>query len=209
MISSALQQLLSIASRPLGSSADIRVKLGESPAEKELEDMLSRLNGFYAFESALHVFPAGPAENNLDLERWNSPGLWREAYKDMTNGHLFFAEDLFGMQFSIKEGSVMTFDPETGEAEFLAGGLERWAEMVLSDESLTGFPIAHSWQLLHGRVPAGMRLIPKRPFVLGGEYSVDNLYLLNAVEGMRLRAEIATQVRYLPDGSVVELEIEN
>jgi hypothetical protein len=48
-----------------------------------------------------------------------------------------------------------------------------------------------------------MRLIPKQPFVLGGPFSIENLYLGDAAEGMRLRAEIARQLEHLPDGARV------
>jgi hypothetical protein len=51
-----------------------------------------------------------------------------------------------------------------------------------------------------------MRLLPKLPFVLGGEYNLDNLYLANSVEGMRFRGSIARQIQNIPDGNKVVLK---
>ncbi len=36
---------------------------------------------------------------------------------------------------------------------------------------------------------------------------MENLYALNAVEGMRVRADVAGQTRHLPDGTVVRLKV--
>jgi hypothetical protein len=49
--------------------------------------------------------------------------------------------------------------------------------------------------------------MPKIPFVLGGKYSLDNLYALAAVSGMKTRGNIARQIKDLPDGSRVEFRI--
>jgi len=169
--------------------------------------MLGRLNGFYAFESALHVFPSGTTER-MNLELWNDPDLWRRDYDDMTDGLLFFAEDLFGGQFVLLDAGVGTFDPETGDVEVIAGDLVSWAAALLGDAGLlTGHPIAHEWQVRHGALVEGQRLVPKLPFVTGGAFEVDNLYSADAVEGMRARGSLAVQIRDLPDGAKIRYRI--
>jgi hypothetical protein len=50
-------------------------------------------------------------------------------------------------------------------------------------------------------------LIPKVPFVLGGEYSVDNLYDADAVSALLYRGDVAAQIRHLPDGATVKLRV--
>ena len=90
----------------------------------------------------------------------------------MAEGLLFFAEDAFGGQFALRDEHVVTFDPETGEAQALASSIEDWADQLLADfEFLTGQPLAHDWQARNGALPPGERLVPKVPFVLGGEYA--------------------------------------
>lgn len=206
-VGSRLDKLLSVAGSAL-TAATVEVPSSAGRLGEELLGMLSRLNGFYAFESALHVRAGGPAAGEPSLQEWNADGLWRDAYDGMADGHLFFAEDVFGGQFSIKDDCVFTFDPETGEGGPFASSLEEWADHVLFDyEVLTGFHVAHDWQQRHGSLPAGSRLVPKRLFVLGGEYSAENLYVLDAAESMRYRAEIAVQIRDLPEGASVIVKV--
>ncbi len=190
-------------SEMLGSS----LRLAGSLADQLLR-MLCQRNGFYALESALHVFPTHSSQNEIGIFDWNESALWRSGYKGMADGCLFFAEDVFGGQFCIKDSKVYTFDPETGLLEYLADDIESWVKMLLSDyEVLTGYPLAHQWQKQNGRLPAGKRLLPKVPFVLGGEFVLDNLYLADAVEGMRFRADIANQIKDLPAGAQIRLNI--
>lgn len=68
---------------------------------------------------------------------------------------------------------------------------------------LTGHSLAHAWQVRHGRLEEGERLVPRRPFVLGGAYAVDNLQPMSAVRAMKTRAALARQVCMLPDGTGV------
>ena len=71
----------------------------------------------------------------------------------------------------------------------------------------TGYEQAHEWQQKSGRLRDGVRLIPKTPFILGGDYSVENLFALDAVKGMRYRADIWKQIRDLPDGTPIQLKV--
>jgi hypothetical protein len=93
---------------------------------QELLALLSQRNGFYAFESALHVFPLGSRAGVIDLETWNTQTLWRFEFGDLADGLLFFAEDIFGMQFAIRGDRIYSFDPETAEVEFLADSISQW-----------------------------------------------------------------------------------
>ena len=210
-MSSSLQKLIEIAGPRL---SDVRPSLPvelESQAGQmadELLGMLFQKNGFYAFESALHVFPSETTPDEIGLGDWNAPDCWRHSFDGMADGCAFFAEDVFGGQFALRSGGVYQFDPETGDQELLASDLESWAEALLKDyEVLTGYPLAHEWQEEKGALLAGERLLPKVPFVLGGDFSFSNLYLLDATEGMQLRGTIATQIRDLPDGAQVKIEV--
>jgi hypothetical protein len=176
---------------------------------QELMQALHLKNGFYAFESALHFFPTGCSETCIELESWNREDSWRKGYEDMALGYLFFAEDIFGVQFAISNrGGVHKFDPETGKAEDFAATIDEWATRILEDyEYETGYPLARQWQALHGPLPHGERLLPKIPFVLGGEYKVENLYAAPALKGMEFRADMWRQIRDLPDGSEIKINI--
>jgi hypothetical protein len=210
----SVEKLLSIASIATVSPAVLNVS---APIEQvsgelfqELTQMLSMKNGFYAFEGALHVFPwcnFSQKENVIGLQAWNEKKLWRDWYQELTDGLFFFAEDIFGGQFALRGDEIVSFEPESGEIEFIAPSIERWAhELLLNYAGLTGYPLAHSWQSLNGRIPIGKRLLPKTPFILGGLYEDNNLYALDAVKGMRYRGELWEQLRDLPDGTQVKLK---
>ena len=172
-----------------------------------LKALLELRNGFYAFESALHVYPAGAPEDTMSLERWNEPGLWRSAY-DGADG-LFFAEDTFGDQFCLRDDRIFFFDAETGDYDDLAGSIEEWADLMLNEfEARLGYPLAHDWQTRNGAIPIGSRLVPKTPFVLGGAFDAENLRATDAVKGMRIRGDLARQIRDLPDGTQVTFKVE-
>ena len=90
----------------------------------------------------------------------------------------------------------------------MADDIDSWAKEVVSDyEELTGYSLAHQWQKQHGQLPTRKRLLPKLPFVAGGEFVLDNLYLADAVEGMKFRADIANQIKDLPDGAQIKFDV--
>jgi len=143
-----------------------------------------------------------------DLESWNSESLWRHAYGDVVKNCLFFAEDVFGNQFCLRDAGVLAMDAETGELEKLAASLEGWAKLILDERDFRlGFPLAHAWQQAHGPIPPGRRLVPVTPFVLGGEYDISNLRAIDAPESMRFRGELASQIRDLPEGAQIQLKV--
>jgi hypothetical protein len=208
---SALRMLLSIASPALSPErAELPPVLRSmaGPLADELEGLLAERNGFFAFESALHVFPAAATSRGYSLARWNEPELWRGEYGSLLLGALCFAEDVFAGQFVLAGGAVHRLEPETGELQVMADTLEEWAATILDDSAFeTGHSTATEWQRAHGPLPPGQRLIPKTPFVLGGQYSIENLYAADAVEAMRFRAHLAAQIRDLPDGATVEIRV--
>jgi hypothetical protein len=202
----SVQKLLSISTEALAPRPKALAELLEPfLLGPELFRLLELKNGFYAFESALHAFPLTSAVG-MSLEEWNAETLWRNCYKDLAEGLVFFAEDIFQDQFCLSSGGILRFHSETGATAFMADSVESWAARILRDYRLeTAWPLASKWQAEHGLLPPGKRLMPKTPFFLGGEYSVDNLWAGDPVEGMRLKADLALQTRKLPDGSSVKL----
>lgn len=166
-----LLKLASIGSREIltGPLLAESIKLSGWACGEALFEWLSEKNGFYAFESALHIFPLGKKDGVMDLESWNSTEMWRDAYGDLARGYLFFGEDIFGDQFCLKQGGIGRFDAETGQVTHLASGLSEWAVLVLREyEHQTGYPLAHGWQVANRPIEPGERLAPKMPFVWWG-----------------------------------------
>ncbi len=205
-----LEALLQLASEPLGNPIERlpeKIRRVAGDLADPLETLLRTKNGFFAFERALHLFPLGKQTQGYDLERWNSQELWRNHYSDLLMDGLCFAEDIFGEQFLIREGQIWRFDPETGEQEEHAADLNEWAYKILDDDQVeVGSLFANDWEYLQGPLDPEKRLIPRQLFVFGGDFDLENLVALDAVKGMQVRAEVAQQIRDLPDGSRVEVE---
>jgi len=200
----ALDELLAVAGDAIapGSGLPDRADGVDESLWAELGELLARRNGFYAFDSALHV---------LSLEeqiRWNTPDGWRREWREEWDGCWCFAQDVFGSQFALAGDRVVMAEAETGERDQLADSLEGWADRLLGDtDYLTGRPLAREWQAANGELPAGKRLFPKLPFMLGGEYAAANLGAVDAQEAMAARGDIFGQVSHLPEGTEVRLRI--
>lgn len=206
-----LRKLVGIGSDPISAEPPDLPRLdrafGPFVAE-QIGRLLTLKNGFYAFEGALHVFPDVAPVAERGLHDWNDPASWRSDYAGMAESAVFFAEDAFGTQFCIRDAGVATFDPETGAFEQMAVDVEEWASKVLGDYSFwSGHAVARAWQLQHGPLPVGARLVPTTPFVLGGKYEAANVHAVDAVKGMKYRASIAVQIRDLPDGASITLNV--
>ncbi|MBC3842137.1 SMI1/KNR4 family protein [Streptacidiphilus sp. 4-A2] len=197
-----LDKLLSTASAALSDAPPNSDSLFGG-AIRHLYALLSRRNGFYAFESALHVFPSGgPSLPGRSLEEWNEPRLWIDSYGELISPALFFAEDVFGGQFSIAGDTVLRFDPETAKSTEFASGIEAWGAQVLAQYNFaTGYSIAHAWQVENGAIPVGHRLIPGIPFCVGGDFAVGNMVLVESAAAMRYWGNFAKEIAQLPDGA--------
>jgi hypothetical protein len=126
----------------------------------------------------------------------------------MSEPIFFFAQDVYGNQFGIAKDSVVLFYSEIAEIEPIATSLPEWGEVLMADwRGFTGYDLAHTWQVQQRPLRARERLIPKKPFVLGGTYEVANLYAGEIVEAMRFRASLARQITTFRDGTPVNIKV--
>lgn len=208
---SALAELAALGGPPLSSApASLPPAFGGLPlaARRSLEGFLADKNGFFAFESALRVFPTVTSELSYGLDEWNAAPLWKTTYGPLAEGLCCFAEDVFGYQFVLRGDGVGLFDPETADVRPVAASVEEWAGDVLGDyAALTGHPIAHEWQRAHGPLAPRDRLVARTPFVGGGAYDVENLIAVDAARGMRIRGPLARQIHDLPDGASITFRV--
>jgi hypothetical protein len=196
-----IEKLLSISSDGIGEPNPI---LEGIPSE--ISNVLLHRNGFYAFESALLFRPSGSLEKPINSLQWNVQSSWKYLFECTSIGYCF-AENIFGEQYYIHNENIYQFDPETCETKIIANNLNEWAELILDDyDYLTGYPLAHEWQAVHGPIPRGSKLVPKLAFVLGGEFSIENLVLSPELDVMRLRAAIANQIQDVEDGQSIYIE---
>ena len=155
------------------------------------------------------MFPVSASDNGCagyEMLLWNRAPLWRTCYQGLDADLFFFAEDIFGNQWALDSTGICVFDAETGDTTTIAADLEEWSKQLLKGyKVMTGWPIAHMWQKAHGTLKPTERLNPKQLFVLGGSYTIDNLIVIDAIEGMKRRAGIATQIHALKDGTYVKI----
>jgi hypothetical protein len=205
----ALRKLIDISSDALAMPIDDWAALDTALAfGAALQPLLSQKNGFYAFESALHVYPFAAKPSPQNLRDWNTDSVWKSLYPAPARELTYFAEDVFGAQFGIGGDGIFRLDIETGDLERHSDNLAGWAQRILSDSEFeTGHPFAHAWQHRNGPLPSGVRLAPKQLFVLGGAFDLANMYAIEALKGIRYRADLASQIRGLADGTRVKLTI--
>lgn len=204
----ALSKLINVSSDSICKTHDLSKFLNQGSIYEELKNLLHNKNGFYAFESALLVRPW--SENitiPLNLEKWNDINTWLETYDMKLPQLFFFAEDIFGGQFAILKNEIVSFDPETGEIKIISNSLEDWASQILDDyDYFTGYTLAKKWQRKNKILKFGERLIPKKLFVLGGEFEISNLIVKDEVYGMRIRGGYASKLCSLPDGTEITFD---
>ncbi len=126
------------------------------------------------------------------------------------HGGVPFAADLFGdFWIVLSDCSVRKVITETVSVDRDEDhrSLDEWADAVMTDPDVeVGEKFAYVWMQEHGPIPAGKRLTGKVPFVMGGEYSFENLYAIDFAELMAVRLHVGLSIRDLPDGSRVLID---
>lgn len=196
MLGTKTRELLDRARGPLGPTVSVDFGCEHGPLA-ELAELLSEMNGFFAFNAGLQIFRVGDEGVGPELSHWNSGEMWKEVFEGLADDVFCFGQDVLGMQFAIRNGSeVVRFDPENARSYPVGNSLEDWAAWLLSRTNINATAtLAKVWQDRNGALEPHERLLPLRFFELGGEVSLDNLKVVDAVEAMRLRGPIAVQLR--------------
>jgi hypothetical protein len=205
-----LQQLLNESKgAPFVQTQPEKVEIFDRPLGNELFQLLSLRNGTFLFEQSLRLFPTEDCPSSYGLVSWNSSLLWRSTYRNLPSDLFCFAEDLFGNQFGLLNNEIVLFHCETAEIERFAFSFEELAgRLILDPDYLTGRSLAAAWCYEFRALPARNRLVGRTPFVLGGEYSVQNLVSVESAKAMRIRGPLASKISNVPDGTRITLEIE-
>lgn len=168
-------------------------------AQEWINEIYQYKNGFYAFENALHFF------SNLELEKINTLIHQKKLYD---SNCIYFAEDIFGNLFCEKINKFYFLDVEIGELELMGNSIEEWAKKIITEYNYyTGYSLGHEWQIKNGKLSTGQRLIPKKLFILGGKYTLDNLISQNTIEALKFRSNIAHQLSDVKDGEKIIIEV--
>jgi hypothetical protein len=201
--------------RLLQSLRDVQACSGVEPDEAytppftEVERVLTRQNGFYAYKRGLHVLGRCRRPVWHSLERWNDPVGWVSSYGKLASGLFFFAEDAFGNQFAWDGRAIIRFLAETGEREEFAPDIEKWLERIVSNPAVElGLAVLDDWIRVRDLVPEGKHLFPRTPLVAGGSTHPSEIVLLDPFENMAFKGSFARQIADVPDGTRIEIVID-
>lgn len=183
-----------------GESVDDVEILRELPPD--LVRILSGANGFILHDGALHVRGASitPDWHSLRVAL-HGPTAFHTLYESVHTTDIPFAQDQFGDQFVFRDGRVFRLSSETGDVQPLANSLEEFFCRVAAD--IEGFLNA---SLGHGVQP-GQLLLAFPPFVSQESSAGTSLKALSAGEVIEFHADLARQIRDLPDGGRVEIKV--
>lgn len=123
-----------------------------------------------------------------------------------------FGQDIFGHQFAFVKGSpeIVHFNAETGEIAVIAHSFNDWISAFENKlDYYTGAPLMDDWIAEKGPIPPDARLVPIKPFVIGGEFEVSNLHLLPFPQYLSYYADIARQISSIADGTQVKIVLKN
>lgn len=169
------------------------------------ERFLSRWNGCYALDGALHVFGARPEPPNQSLDAWNRHDGWRQSFGAMVDGVHFFAENAFGDQFGYRNHKVVRLRVFEGRLEPIASDFAEWLSLVAVEPArfLATDLFAQCVRRL-GPLPVGGHFAPPPTWAPTTALRVDQMSVLPSRDNMELRGaasmmSVATSgVRHAP-----------
>ena len=181
------------------SIEDIEI-LPELP--QELVHLLSDKNGFILHEGALHVRGASltPEWHSL-RSAWRGKNAFFVLYDDVSSSDIPFAQDQVGDQFLLREGAVFRLVAETGEIEKIAESLQEF--LSCSTDNIEKFLNVG----LNHKLEPGQLLHAFPPFVFLDSGAKASLKAMSASEVILVHADLARQIRNVPDGTEVELRV--
>jgi len=162
--------------------------------------MLSDTNGFILHEGALHVRGASltPEWHSLRAA-WLGPNAFHRLYEKVKTSDIPFAQDQMGDQFLIRQGVILRLSGETGEIELLADSLDDFFAKVQNDiETFLTVGLSH-------RMQPGQLLHAFPPFCVRDPIPA-SLRAMDAAEVIRFHADLARQIRDIPDGGQIEFK---
>jgi hypothetical protein len=190
-----------------GPAIDDEAILTRLPAP--LAAALRARNGCIAYRGGLHVRGAcsEPAWHSLRAA-WEGPLALHELYEEVQASDVPFAEDALGDQFLLRGGTVLHLWAETGELEPAATDLDAFFAAVLADAQR-----ALALEPLLAFVDAGTQLAPGQllmaypPFCVTASEQGVRLTAIDTMERRLFLADVARQIRGLPEGAEVQLKV--
>lgn len=169
-------------------------------------DYFKRTNGGYFYDNALHFFGQSDRFAFHDFKKMNM--ITKEHFQHLIEG-LVVGEDVFGNLFLYRSNAWGLFNVESAAVEQIANGLDDFLTILTNDiEYYSGGELLDSLSALEvDMLGNGYRLAPKVPFILGGDFTPDNLCLKMFDENLGFSATIAHQIFNLQDGQRIKIKL--
>jgi hypothetical protein len=189
----------------LSSSGDLSPLQGFASCATGLTDFMKRYAGQSLNRGLYRVHPVEL------LDRWTANVL--EAFPAFRSRILCFGYDWLGRHFALDRGrltsgqcEVVMLEPGTGQALEIPAGLAQFHDVELvehTNEALAS-DFHESW-LASGGQPPGMDQCVgyKKPLFLGGSDTIDNLELSDMEVYWSVCAQLISQIRHMPDGTII------
>jgi hypothetical protein len=176
-------------------------------ADHYYREYMNHTNGGYYYSGALQLYSFLEYGQQEDIGEINV--TIAQLYQKIAGKIFAFGQDTFGNQFCFREdGKVVFLNIESGDVEELADSFMSWEDSLEKDfEYLTGVNLRIEFAKANPNVlGVADRLCPKIPFIIGGEFTVNNLYRVSFLECLYINYNIANQIHDLPDGATISLK---
>jgi hypothetical protein len=169
----------------------------------EIRALLSGANGFILFHGGLHVRGAcrEPAWHSLRAA-WEGSNAFHRLYNSVEVEDVPFAQDCMGDQFLLRDGGVLRLSAETDDIEDLAMTLQGFLDAIPHDaEKFLGFNRKR-------KLEPGQLFNAYPPFCMK-ESAGASLKALSAEDVIGWHADLARQIRDLPEGAKINIRVIN
>jgi hypothetical protein len=166
----------------------------------DLWNMLTVENGFILSHGALHVRGAcqSPEWHSLRAAMFG-PMAFHHHYRSVLPSDIPFAQDMFGDQYLIRGKEILKLSAESDDLEPFAKSLKAFVN-ALDDNIEEYLNVSLDFDLQPGQL-----LLAWPPFVVASESS-PQLKAIDGAEVISLHAEIARQIRDMPDGGTFSVQ---
>jgi len=183
-----------------GPKIDDKEILHEVP--EALRELLNWANGFVLHGGALHVRGASLAPEWHSLRTaWLGDEAFHKGYASMRPDDVPFAQDIFGDQFLLRDEVVMRLFAESGEIEMMAEDIDEFFAAINID--LEGY-----LNVQPGQLEPGQLLLAYPPFCFEEASADIEFSPLPASEVIKFHAQLAAQLKDVPEGAKIEFKID-
>jgi hypothetical protein len=190
----------------IGPAIDDHAILERLP--EDIAEPLRQRNGFIAANGGFHHRGAclNPLWHSIRAA-WEGEYALHQLYPELMEDDIPLAEDCFGDQYLLRDGSVVRLFAETGEVEAIGG---TWAEFLM-DVSTNALKflelnLLRQFETENPPLEPGYALSVYPPFI-AKECRNPSMRPIPALELRAWHADFARQIKNIPDGQKIKLAV--